>query len=295
MTTGKSIMSFAIDDVSEGCNYSDDITAIKKNQSPDSLNVEFFNGRIKKRHGETALNTPPTGQGGIDSFTKLMLHMDGTNASTTFTDSETTPKTVTANGAAQIATAQSKFGGASGLFSGTSAGIDAYTVLMLHMDGTNGSTTFTDSEITPKTVTPVANAQISTAQSKFGGASGLFDGTGDSLDLADSTDWQFGTGDFTIDLWSQFVAISASQTCIAFQGSSGSNLWEFGYSTTTLYFKGAGTTVSVAWSPTTSVWYHLAVIRTGTTLRFFVNGTQQGADQSFSSDLTFTGGLAIGS
>lgn len=59
MAIGKSITTFSIDDVSEGCNYSDDITAVKKNQSPDSLNVEFFNGRIKKRPGETSFTTPP--------------------------------------------------------------------------------------------------------------------------------------------------------------------------------------------------------------------------------------------
>jgi hypothetical protein len=43
--------------------------------------------------------------------------------------------------------------------------------LLLHGDGTNGSTTITDSSPTPKTVTAVGNAQISTAQSKFGGVS----------------------------------------------------------------------------------------------------------------------------
>ena len=42
--------------------------------------------------------------------------------------------------------------------------------LLLHGDGTNGFTTITDSSPTPKTVTAVGNAQISTAQSKFGGA-----------------------------------------------------------------------------------------------------------------------------
>lgn len=46
------------------------------------------------------------------------------------------------------------------------------------MDGADAATTFTDSETTPKTVTANGNAQIDTAQSKFGGASALFDGTG---------------------------------------------------------------------------------------------------------------------
>src|SRR3990167_7743345 len=64
--------------------------------------------------------------------------------------------------------------------------IDSYTKLLLHMDGTNGSTTFTD-EI-GKTVTANGNAQISTAQSKFGGASGLFNGAGDWIDVPSNAD-----------------------------------------------------------------------------------------------------------
>jgi len=56
MGIGKTVESFDIANVSEGCNYSDDITELTKNQSPDSMNVEFFNGRIRKRKGRTALN-----------------------------------------------------------------------------------------------------------------------------------------------------------------------------------------------------------------------------------------------
>ena len=33
------------------------------------------------------------------------------------------------------------------------------------------------------------------------GNSAAFDGTGDYLSLADSEDWNFGSGDFTIDFW----------------------------------------------------------------------------------------------
>jgi hypothetical protein len=66
MATGKAIQQFDIKDVSGGCNYSDDINAVTKNQSPNAMNVEFFNGKIRKRRGYTAINTTPTGQGGID-------------------------------------------------------------------------------------------------------------------------------------------------------------------------------------------------------------------------------------
>jgi len=50
------------------------------------------------------------------------------------------------------------------------------------------STTFTDSSLSPKTITRYGNAQIDTAQSVFGGAAGLFDGSGDYLTIPDSDD-----------------------------------------------------------------------------------------------------------
>ena len=71
--------------------------------------------------------------------------------------------------------------------------------LLLHMNGSNGSTTFTDSSSNNYTVTAYGHAQISTAQSKFGGASGLFDGSVDYIRATPSTNLQFG-GDFTLEL-----------------------------------------------------------------------------------------------
>ena len=71
--------------------------------------------------------------------------------------------------------------------------------LLLHGDGTNGSTTIIDSSSSPKAVTAVGDAQISTAQSKFGGASIAFDGAGDWLTTPASNNFAFGIGDFTIE------------------------------------------------------------------------------------------------
>ena len=73
------------------------------------------------------------------------------------------------------------------------------TVLLLHCDGTNGSTSFIDESTSNHTITANDNAQISTAQSMFGGSSAYFDGTGDYLSIADSADWDFAGGPFTID------------------------------------------------------------------------------------------------
>lgn len=276
-TGGKSIETFDISDVSAGCNYSDDIVAITKNQSPDSLNVEFFNGKIRKRFGERAINTPPTGQGGIDSSTKLMLHMDGTNGSISFVDSETTPKTVTVNGGVAISTVNSQFGGASGLFQGS--GVDPFVVLMLHMDGTDTSTTFTDSSVSAKVVTAHGTAQLSTAQQKFGTASGHFSATGDALSLSNSVDFGFGTGDFTVDSWVRFTSLSDTQLWFL-QRDDGNNaqLAILNPTSGTISFQVVSSAVTLAdylatgLTFVTNTWYHIALVRKGTNIYIFVNG-----------------------
>ena len=83
--------------------------------------------------------------------------------------------------------------------------------LLLHGDGANGSTTIVDNSIPSKVVTAFGNAQISTAQSKFGGASAYFDGAGDYLTAPTGADFAFGTGDFTVECWIRSTTVSGLQ------------------------------------------------------------------------------------
>ena len=153
-------------------------------------------------------------------------------------------------------------------------GIDLYTVLLLHGDGTDGSTTFTDSETTAKTVTAAGSTAIDTAQYKFATGSILFDGTGDYVTTADHADWNMADGTFTVDLWVRFAALPAANEnmVIYSQRADEANRTEFalkntggGYSLT-LKLITAGVTVTpinaVAWAtPSTGTWYHIALIR----------------------------------
>ena len=99
--------------------------------------------------------------------------------------------------------------------SGSIVGDDYYNScsLLMHFNGTNGSTTFTDNGPSPKTVTSNNGAAISTAQSKFGGASGLFDGTNDYLSTNSTSafDWQ---GDITIECWIYPLALNGNNSTI---------------------------------------------------------------------------------
>ena len=176
---------------------------------------------------------------------------------------------------------------------------DSYTVALLHMNGVDASTTFTDES--GKTWTANGNAQIDTAQSKFGGASGLFDGT-DSTSSADSADWDFGTSDFTLDFWIRFNALPGA-------GSAENIIWRDrtagGQMIRVVVINSAGTYTFRAtldntaknqtWSsPSTGVWYHFAIVRSGTNLYHFVDGTQVGSTLSSSENISDTTALNIG-
>jgi hypothetical protein len=60
--------------------------------------------------------------------------------------------------------------------------------------------------------------------SKFGGASAYFDGLGSNLWLADSEDFNFGSGDFTIEGWTDFVTTGAQWICAQSDHAVNSNV-----------------------------------------------------------------------
>jgi hypothetical protein len=168
------------------------------------------------------------------------------------------------------------------------AGIDSQTVLCLHCDGTNGSTTFTDSSSYTHTVTANGNAQVSTSNVKFGTGSGLFDGTGDYLALDGSSDFAFGSGDYTVDFWVRVASLP--QYAHLYDARPTSTLGAY----LVIYVNVAnghiqctnGTTDIQGTTNLNSATYaHIAVSRSGTTRRVFVNGTIEATDSSDSVTL----------
>lgn len=171
---------------------------------------------------------------------------------------------------------------------GQIGGNDSYVVSLLHMNGTDGSQVFTDNAANgTHTWAYGGGAQIDTAQNKFGGASGWFDGTGDYIDTGDSPDWSFGSGDFTIDLWFRRNGIGTNQYICGQMASNGASntcswyLWLEGSSNKLyggIYTTGvAGHSIpTLAGITSTTTWYHATMIRNVNTLYFYLGGVQQG-------------------
>lgn len=169
---------------------------------------------------------------------------------------------------------------------------DIYTKSMLHFDGADASTTFTDES--GLTWTASGNTQIDTAQSVFGGASLLLDGAGDYLTAPSSANLNVGTGSFTIDF--------------RIRPNGTPNLWTlFKKPTTALTSNGIGTdaTAHINWwkdgtnailTSTTALasgnWYHIAFVRDGTSFKLYVNGSNQAT--VVNSDSFDFSGFAIG-
>jgi hypothetical protein len=121
----------------------------------------------------------------------------------------------------------------------------------------------------------VGNAQISTAQSKWGGASIAFDGAGDWLLGPDNTNLQLGSGDFTIEGWVYLNATGVAYG-LASKGAASTG-WSVNVTSgNKLQFSYTATALTGATSLASGTWYHFAVVRNGSgtgNLRVYLNGT----------------------
>ena len=179
-------------------------------------------------------------------------------------------------------------------------GNDANTITLLAMDGADASTTFTDdAEGSALTWTAVGNAQIDTVQSVFGGASGLFDGVGDKLTAPDSAVWDFGTGNYCVDLrirqtnTSNFlVDISAGDA----GGGQGPTIRILGADRWIIYTQNNVKIDFTGSAPGTAVWRHVALNRKGTgasQLQLFMDGVQIATGTDAANITGGTAGVSI--
>lgn len=171
---------------------------------------------------------------------------------------------------------------------------DSNTVLLLHMDGTNGQTAFRDDNgaRAQKGMQAFGNAQISTAQSKFGGTSALFDGNGDYLQIGNTVDSDLalvGTT-WTVEFWARIVSHSGSyNNVIGIWNDQGSGDGSVFYISTNMYSASNKLGIQYIYGNdsnsgaiqfgnalSTGVWQHHAFVRNGNTLTVYTDGTSVG-------------------
>lgn len=170
---------------------------------------------------------------------------------------------------------------------------DSAVKLLLHFDGANGSSTFTDDSYSPLAPSVASGTvQLSTSQSKFGGSSLYLNGTGTNVLRVTNTNSKIslGTNAFTIEGWFYFNVQASTrspayvpllsfttsgdvQGPVLFQNNNNEIRWVHsaalgqGSWTVDLTTTSAGIT--------TGAWHHIAVVGTGTNIKIFINGTQR--------------------
>ena len=135
---------------------------------------------------------------------------------------------------------------------------------------------------TTKTITTNGNAAASNAQYKFYDSSYLFDGTGDYLSVSSTTDFDFGTGDYTAEAWVYLTATGDEYVCSMETNNTGSPAPWWGinfYSNNTIRVGRTGDSDGdpehlIAQSFSTNTWYHIAVSRESGVSRVFLDGTE---------------------
>jgi len=149
--------------------------------------------------------------------------------------------------------------------------IPASTKLLMHFDGADGGTTFTDSSLSAHSITRTGTVTTSNVQSKFGGTSlkNLNEG---ALIIPNSSDFNLGLNDFTIECWVYLLSYNTFNTVLDATNSPSGAIWRFwaSYSGSSNKVNFYGVTSSVAVSLNT--WTHIAVSRVSGSTKVYVNG-----------------------
>jgi hypothetical protein len=145
------------------------------------------------------------------------------------------------------------------------------TVLLLHFDGTNGSSTFTDSSGAARTMTAQNGAVITTSQSVFGGAAGDFTAANNAHVQSPSSVALALNGDFCIEFRLRMTSVAGGIYVMG--GSGAGNFWVYTDSSGTLNCAIFGSTFSASAAIAIDTWYDVKIRRTGGTIYFVVDGS----------------------
>ena len=147
-----------------------------------------------------------------------------------------------------------------------------------------------------KTIAANGDAQLSTSIKKMGTASLLLDGTGDYASITSQADFGFGTGDFTVEGWMYLDATSGVQTLTDFRAGVDTDtaIWIYADGADAKVNVGNSTVITGTTALSATTWHHIALTRSGTDTKLFVDGTQVGSTYTDSNDYGNTKPIYIG-
>jgi len=178
------------------------------------------------------------------------------------------------------------------------SGVDTYTKLMLYMD----ESPFVDSSASAHSLTLNGGIARTAAQSKFGGYSAYFDDIDDSIKVSHSTDFDFGTGDYTIDFW-MYDSVQSSNAYLFDRSDNTDSFANLGLQflpnghLRLLVDDGTDTAYAIFQEGTTSIgsgsWYHIALVRDSGTTKLFIQGNLEFSNAA-AYNVNYTKPLTIG-
>jgi hypothetical protein len=154
----------------------------------------------------------------------------------------------------------------------------AQTTLILRMNGADGSSTFNDSSSFGRTVTASNSTDftVSTAQSKSGGTSCKCTGDGGTLRATNTSATEL-TGDFTAEAWVYYTAAPASSSApFGLYRALNTYLMVKFWTDRKPYLGDTADVVNGTTAMSLNAWHHVAITRTGSTIRMWLDGTQEG-------------------
>ena len=119
--------------------------------------------------------------------------------------------------------------------------------------------------------------KLQTSVKKFGSASLDLDGSGEYIYSGNHNDWNLFSDNFTIDCWVRFTSLAANRAIVGSR-YDGNNVWGLVWQTnnTLMLFGALGGTNrfnwQCPWTPSVDTWYHVAVVRDGSTCKMFIDG-----------------------
>ena len=138
------------------------------------------------------------------------------------------------------------------------------------------------------------DVKLSTAKAKFGDTSMLFDGSGKAY-IESSNVVNFGSGDFTVEFFMNITTGGAEEVVFDARNPSQGAYFDLELDTSNRlnYYVLNGIRITSS-ALSTNTWYHVAVCRSGTSTKMFIDGTQAGNTYSDSTVYLSTNRVVLG-